>query len=63
MKLLRCDFCHSFFERPPHFRAPSGACTRCYLWIRAELISRELDFTPANLKRITYRPDDSTAKQ
>ena len=48
----RCQLCGSYYEPPPFHRIPSQTCERCYLEIHRRL-SREPDFIPANLRRIT----------
>jgi len=60
--MRRCQFC-GFWYTPPNFhRVPSEACDTCCLKI-AEKPELEPDFTPGNLRRITYRPDDSAVLQ
>jgi hypothetical protein len=60
--LRRCQICGFWYTPPDFHRIPSQTCDRCYLEI-AERLSREADFLPANLRRITYRPHPAGVKQ
>lgn len=52
-----CDFCYALFTPPGKWRAPSGACDRCWLEIRQAMERPEPDFSPENCKRITFIPE------